>query len=124
MLGAKFLMLQLLQHLGQIAGDGAEGFGIRLDEGSVYNGVRISPFFDSLLVKVTAHSSNVEDTVRKLKRALLEFRIRGVKTNIRFLLNIINHPEFIAGRATVNDSRAKRNGRIAAMREETRSGPS
>jgi pyruvate carboxylase len=80
----------------------AEGFGIRLDEGSVYNGVKISPFFDSLLVKVTAHSTSVEDTVRKLKRALLEFRIRGVKTNIRFLLNIITHPEFIAGAATVN----------------------
>jgi pyruvate carboxylase len=80
----------------------AEGFGIRLDEGSVYNGVKISPFFDSLLVKVTAHSTSVEDTVRKLKRALLEFRIRGVKTNIRFLLNIINHPDFISGSATVN----------------------
>jgi pyruvate carboxylase len=80
----------------------AEGFGIRLDEGSVYNGVRISPFFDSLLVKVTAHSSNIQDTVRKMKRALLEFRIRGVKTNIRFLLNIINHPVFVAGHDTVN----------------------
>ncbi|MGV3530380.1 MAG: pyruvate carboxylase [Flavisolibacter sp.] len=80
----------------------AEGFGIRLDEGSVYNGVKISPFFDSLLVKVTAHSSSIEDTVHKLKRALLEFRIRGVKTNIRFLLNIITHPEFIAGNATVD----------------------
>jgi len=80
----------------------AEGFGIRLDEGSVYNGVKISPFFDSLLVKVTAHSTTVHDAVQKLRRALNEFRIRGVKTNIRFLLNIINHPEFIAGRATVN----------------------
>ncbi|RYD93610.1 MAG: ATP-grasp domain-containing protein, partial [Sphingobacteriales bacterium] len=80
----------------------AEGFGIRLDEGSVYSGVKISPFFDSLLVKVTAHSSSVHDSVQKLRRALNEFRIRGVKTNIRFLLNIINHPEFIAGRATVN----------------------
>lgn len=80
----------------------AEGFGIRLDEGSVYNGVKILPFFDSLLVKVTAHSNTVEDTVRKLKRALLEFRIRGVKTNIRFLLNIITHPVFIEGNATVN----------------------
>ena len=80
----------------------AEGFGIRLDEGSVYNGVKISPFFDSLLVKVTAHSNNIEDTVRKLKRALMEFRIRGVKTNIRFLLNIIGHPVFIKGEATVN----------------------
>jgi pyruvate carboxylase len=80
----------------------AEGFGIRLDEGSVYNGVKISPFFDSLLVKVTAHSQSVQDSSAKLRRALLEFRIRGVKTNIRFLLNIINHPEFIAGNATVN----------------------
>jgi pyruvate carboxylase len=80
----------------------AEGFGIRLDEGSVYNGVKISPFFDSLLVKVTAHSSTVDDTVHKLRRALLEFRIRGVKTNIRFLLNIITHPEFIEGAATVD----------------------
>ncbi|RYY98256.1 MAG: pyruvate carboxylase [Chitinophagaceae bacterium] len=80
----------------------AEGFGIRLDEGSVYNGVRISPFFDSLLVKVTAHSRSVDETVHKLRRALNEFRIRGVNTNIRFLLNIIRHPEFIAGNATVN----------------------
>ncbi|GAB4092156.1 pyruvate carboxylase [Flaviaesturariibacter terrae] len=80
----------------------AEGFGIRLDEGSVYSGVRISPFFDSLLVKVTAHSSSVHDAVQKLRRALNEFRIRGVNTNIRFLLNIISHPEFIAGNATVN----------------------
>jgi pyruvate carboxylase len=80
----------------------AEGFGIRLDEGSVYNGVRISPFFDSLLVKVTAHSTTVQDTIRKLHRALREFRIRGVKTNIRFLLNIISHPDFVAGKATVD----------------------
>lgn len=80
----------------------AEGFGIRLDEGSVYNGVKISPFFDSLLVKVTAHSATVQDAAAKLKRALQEFRIRGVKTNIRFLQNIINHPEFINGNATVN----------------------
>lgn len=80
----------------------AEGFGIRLDEGSVYNGVHISPFFDSLLVKVTAHSSTPTDAAAKLKRALQEFRIRGVKTNIRFLLNIIQHPVFINGNATVN----------------------
>jgi pyruvate carboxylase len=80
----------------------AEGFGIRLDEGSVYNGVKISPFFDSLLVKVTAHSTSVHEATHKLRRALNEFRIRGVKTNIRFLLNIISHPEFIAGNATVN----------------------
>ncbi|GAI90882.1 unnamed protein product, partial [marine sediment metagenome] len=94
----------------------AEGFGIRLDEGSVYNGVKISPFFDSLLVKVTAHSSSVQDTIGKLKRALREFRIRGVKTNIRFLLNIISHPEFIAGNATVDF--LQRNPEVFNIRKE------
>ena len=94
----------------------AEGFGIRLDEGSVYNGVKISPFFDSLLVKVTAHSSTVNDTIGKLKRALREFRIRGVKTNIRFLLNIISHPEFIAGNATVDF--LQRNPEVFNIRKE------
>jgi pyruvate carboxylase len=80
----------------------ASGFGIRLDAGSIYTGVRISPFFDSMLVKVTSHSSTLDAAVRKLARALIEFRIRGVKTNIQFLDNIINHETFIEGKATVN----------------------
>ncbi|MFC2175838.1 pyruvate carboxylase [Bacteroidota bacterium] len=80
----------------------AEGFGIRLDPGSVYSGVRISPFFDSLLVKVCAHSRTLESASRKMTRCLQEYRIRGVKTNIRFVENIINHPVFKNGEATVS----------------------
>lgn len=80
----------------------ASGFGIRLDGGNVYQGVKISPFFDSLLVKVSAHSRTIDGAARKMNRTLYEFRIRGVKTNIPFLENIISHPEFRNGEATVN----------------------
>jgi len=80
----------------------AEGFGIRLDPGSVYSGVRISPFFDSLLVKVCSHSRTLDGAARKMTRCLQEYRIRGVKTNIRFVENIVNHEVFKQGKATVN----------------------
>lgn len=85
-----------------IAFRSAEGFGIRLDAGSVYAGVNVSPYFDSMLVKLTAHSRTADGASRKMTRALREFRIRGVKTNIPFLQNIINHPEFKAGQVNVN----------------------
>ena len=78
------------------------GFGIRLDAGSLYQGVKISPFFDSMLVKVSAHSRTLDGASRKMHRALREFRTRGVKTNVAFLDNIINHSEFKSGKATVN----------------------
>lgn len=80
----------------------AEGFGIRLDPGSVYSGVRISPFFDSLLVKVCSHSRTLDGAARKMTRCLQEYRIRGVKTNMRFVENIVNHDVFKKGEATVN----------------------
>lgn len=80
----------------------AGGNGIRLDEGSVYQGVKISPFFDSMLVKVSAESRTMDGAVRKMTRALKEFRIRGVKTNIQFLENVINHPDFRNGDVNVN----------------------
>ena len=80
----------------------AEGFGIRLDPGSVYSGVRISPFFDSLLVKVCSHSRTLDGAARKMTRCLQEYRIRGVKTNIRFVENIVNHDVFKRGEATVD----------------------
>lgn len=79
-----------------------EGFGVRVDEGSVYPGVVISPFFDSMLVKITANSRTLDGTARKMTRALYEFRFRGVKTNSPFLINIVNHPVFKKGKATVN----------------------
>ncbi len=79
----------------------AGGFGIRLDEGSSYSGVRISPFFDSMLVKVSAWSRTLKGATQRLDRTLQEFRIRGVKTNIPFLVNVMENPEFQEGKATV-----------------------
>ncbi len=80
----------------------AAGMGIRLDVGSVYQGSNVSPFFDSMLVKISAHSRTLDGSIRKMTRALKEFRIRGVKTNIRFLHNVINHKTFKDGKVTVN----------------------
>ncbi|MEM1000308.1 MAG: pyruvate carboxylase [Bacteroidota bacterium] len=85
-----------------IAYRSAAGFGIRLDGGSIYQGVRVSPFFDSMLVKVSAQAMSLEAAARKMIRALMEFRIRGVKTNIQFLENILKNPTFTSGRATVS----------------------
>ena len=80
----------------------ASGFGIRLDAGSIYQGAKISPFFDSMLVKVTANSRTLDGASRKIRRALAEFRIRGVKTNMLFLDNILKHDTFRQGKVTVN----------------------
>lgn len=73
------------------------GFGIRLDGGSGFTGATISPYYDSLLVKVSSWSRTFEDAVNKVNRALKEIKIRGVKTNIPFLINVLNHPEFLSG---------------------------
>ncbi|MBV9302534.1 MAG: pyruvate carboxylase [Acidobacteriaceae bacterium] len=80
----------------------AAGFGIRLDGGSAYNGAVISPYYDSLLVKVTAWGANFNQACQRMDRALREFRIRGVKTNIPFLENVVNHADFQAGQATTS----------------------
>jgi pyruvate carboxylase len=84
-----------------IAYRNAGGFGIRLDEGSTYPGMKISPFFDSMLVKVSSSGRTLRGASERLLRTLREFRIRGVKTNIGFLENVITHPAFIKGEATV-----------------------
>jgi pyruvate carboxylase len=73
------------------------GYGIRLDAGTAYAGAIITRFYDSLLVKVTAWSPTPEETVARMHRALWEFRIRGVVTNLRFLDQLITHPLFAAG---------------------------
>lgn len=80
----------------------AAGYGIRLDSGSAYVGAKISPFFDSMLVKVTASGRTMKGAADRLHRALREFRIRGVKTNIGFLLNVLQHPVFIKGETRVD----------------------
>ncbi|GAB3498767.1 pyruvate carboxylase [Spirosoma knui] len=85
-----------------IAYRNAAGFGIRLDEGSSYAGMKISPYFDSMIVKVSARGRTLKGATQRLTRALVEFRIRGVKTNIGFLLNVISHPIFQRGEARVS----------------------
>jgi pyruvate carboxylase len=78
------------------------GFGIRLDAASAYGGAVIPPFYDSLLVKVTAWGSNFPQACQRMDRALREFRIRGVKTNIPFLENVVKHPTFQSGDTTTS----------------------
>ncbi len=73
------------------------GFGIRLDGGSAYSGAVITPFYDSLLVKTTAWGREFSHACERMDRSLREFRVRGVKTNIPFLENVVNHPDFQAG---------------------------
>lgn len=76
------------------------GLGIRLDGGMGDTGSVITPFFDSLLVKLTAFGPDLGSALHRMDRALREFRIRGVKTNIPFLENVIAHPDFRGGKAT------------------------
>jgi pyruvate carboxylase len=78
------------------------GFGIRLDGGSAYSGASLAPYYDSLLVKMTAWDLTLPLACRRMDRALREFRIRGVKTNIPFLENVVNHPRFRDGQVTTS----------------------
>ena len=75
----------------------AAGFGIRLDGGTAYGGAVITPYYDSLLVKVTAWGNSSDEAIARMDRALREFRIRGVASNLQFLENVIRHPQFVAG---------------------------
>jgi pyruvate carboxylase len=78
----------------------ASGMGIRLDAGSAFSGAVVTPYFDSLLVKVTARGLTLREAAGHVERCLQEFRVRGVKTNIPFLINLVTHPEFLAGACT------------------------
>ncbi len=73
------------------------GFGVRLDAGNAYQGAVITPHYDSLLVKVTTHAHTFEQAAIKMVRNLHEFRIRGIKTNIPFLINVVEHENFRRG---------------------------
>jgi len=79
---------------------GATGFGVRLDGGTAYSGAVITRYYDPLLEKVTCWAPTAEEAIARMHRALREFRIRGVATNLAFLENIITHPDFIANRYT------------------------
>ncbi|MEL6582409.1 MAG: pyruvate carboxylase [Pseudomonadota bacterium] len=74
---------------------GATGMGIRLDGGTAYSGAVITRFYDSLLEKVTAWAPTPEAAIARMDRALREFRIRGVATNIAFVENLLKHPQFL-----------------------------
>ena len=74
-----------------------EGMGIRVDSASAFAGAHISPYYDSLLVKVISHSQNHQAACAKMIRALKEFRIRGVKTNTPFLINVLENKQFVNG---------------------------
>ncbi len=73
------------------------GFGVRLDGGNGFSGAEITPYYDSLLVKVIAHGRTFDDTINKMLRVLREIKITGVKTNISYLLNVLNHKKFREG---------------------------
>jgi pyruvate carboxylase len=73
------------------------GFGVRLDGATAFTGAVVSPHYDSLLVKVCTYAPRFEDAIRKMHRALMEFRLRGLKTNLRFLENVVTHPDFRTG---------------------------
>ena len=76
------------------------GFGVRLDAGDGFEGAEISPYYDSLLVKVSTHAMSLRQATEKMLRSLKEMRIRGIKTNIPFLYNVVNHEKFAKGSYT------------------------
>ncbi|MEL7011705.1 MAG: pyruvate carboxylase [Pseudomonadota bacterium] len=78
----------------------ATGMGIRLDGGTAYSGGVITRYYDSLLVKITAHAQTPEGAIARMDRALREFRIRGVSTNIAFVENLLKHPVFLGNEYT------------------------
>ncbi|MDO4177825.1 MAG: pyruvate carboxylase [Phascolarctobacterium sp.] len=78
------------------------GFGIRLDGGNAFTGSVITPYYDSLLVKATTYGLTHQIAITKMLRCLKEFRIRGVKTNIQFLENVLTNPQFQKGTYTTN----------------------
>ncbi len=76
------------------------GLGLRLDGGTAITGAIVTPFYDSMLVKITASGNRFVDAARRMERGLQEFRVRGVKTNVPFLINVVTHPTFLAGGCT------------------------
>ena len=80
----------------------ASGMGIRLDAGTAFSGAVVTPYYDSLLVKVTARGRRFVDAARRMERSLQEFRVRGVKVNVPFLIQLMTHPQFLAGTCTTS----------------------
>ena len=88
---------------GRIAGYRSPGGpGVRLDAGSAFSGALITPYYDSLLVKLTTRGRSMAEVSRRARRALSEFRVRGVETNVQFLENLLGHEVFLAGDCTTH----------------------
>ena len=89
---------------------GAFGFGIRVDGGTAYSGAVVTRYYDPMLEKVTAWAPSPEEAVARMDRALREYRIRGVATNLAFLEALLEHQDFLAGDYTTrfidDDARA------------------
>ena len=97
------------------------GFGIRLDAGTAYSRRRHHPSYDSLLVKVTAWAPSADETIARMDRALREFRIRGVKTNMPFLDQLVTHPHFLRG--GVHHPVHRRDAGAVSLRRASATGP-
>ncbi|MBG9979876.1 pyruvate carboxylase [Facklamia sp. DSM 111018] len=78
------------------------GYGVRLDAGDAFTGAKISPYYDSLLVKISTYSASPKGAIDKMRRALSETKVRGLKTNLLFLQNIMFHEDFITGEYSTN----------------------
>jgi len=78
------------------------GAGIRLDDAGAYAGMEVSPYFDSLLAKLTARGADLPSAARRARRGLAEFRVRGVATNVAFVRAVLSDPDFLAGKATTS----------------------
>ena len=78
------------------------GMGVRLDAGTAFSGAVVTPHYDSLLVKVVTSGQRFPDAARRMERCLQEFRVRGVKTNLPFLINLVLHPTFLEGACTTH----------------------
>jgi len=87
---------------------GAMGFGIRVDGGTAYSGAVVTRFYDPLLEKVTAWAQTPDEAIKRMSRALREFRIRGVATNLAFLHNVVSHPRFIDETPALFDFRQRK----------------
>ena len=90
-------MISCLIRVDRIAYRSSGGFGVRLDAGDGFQGAEISPYYDSLLVKLSTHAMSFKQANEKMDRSLQEMRIRGVKTNVPFLINVMRHEQFKTG---------------------------
>ena len=94
----------------------AAGFGVRLDAGNAFTGAQITPHYDSLLVKVSSWGLSLAEAAHIMHRSLQEFRVRGVKTNIGFLENVVTHPVFLDGKC--NTSFIEKHPELLEIREK------